>query len=51
MTTKNKNPSPDTRFDGPKSNRKTTGGNSRRITKSKLRILEEQLLEMKDKAL
>lgn len=51
MATKNKNPSPDTRFDGPKSNRKTTGGNSRRITKSKLRILEEQLLEMKDKAL
>lgn len=51
MTTKNKNPSPDTRFDGPKSNRKTTGGNSKRITKSKLRILEEQLLEMKDKAL
>lgn len=51
MATKNKNPSPDTRFDGPKSNRKTTGGNSKRITKSKLRILEEQLLEMKDKAL
>ena len=54
MTTKkttNKNPSPDTRFNGPKSNRKTTGGNSKRITKSKLRILEEQLLEMKDKAL
>jgi len=48
---KNKNPSPDTRFNGSKSNRKTTGGNSRRITKSKLRILEEQLLEMKDKAL
>lgn len=46
-----KNPNPDTRFDGPKSNRKTTGGNSKRITKSKLRILEEQLLEMKDKAL
>lgn len=54
MTTKkitNKNPNPDTRFDGPKSNRKTTGGNSKRITKSKLRILEEQLLEMKNKAL
>lgn len=51
MATKNKNPSPATRFDGPKSNRKTTGGNSKRITKSKLRILEEQLLEMKDKAL
>ncbi len=51
MTTKNKNPSPDTRFDGSRSNRKTTGGNSKRITKSKLRILEEQLLEMKDKAL
>lgn len=51
MATKNKNPSPDTRFDGSRSNRKTTGGNSKRITKSKLRILEEQLLEMKDKAL
>lgn len=54
MTTKkttNKNPSPETRFSGSKSNRKTTGGNSKRITKSKLRILEEQLLEMKDKAL
>ena len=51
MTTKNRNPNPDTRFNGPKSNRKTTGGNSKRITKSKLRILEEQLLEMKDKAL
>jgi hypothetical protein len=47
----NKSPNPNTRFDGPKSNRKTTGGNSKRITKSKLRILEEQLLEMKDKAL
>lgn len=46
-----KNPSPETRFNGSKSNRKTTGGNSKRITKSKLRILEEQLLEMKDKAL
>lgn len=46
-----KNPSPETRFNGPKSNRKNTGGNSKRITKSKLRILEEQLLEMKDKAL
>lgn len=48
---KNKNPSPDTRFNGPRSNRKVSGGNSKRITKSKLRILEEQLLEMKDKAL
>ncbi len=47
----NKSPNPDTRFNGSKSNRKTTGGNSKRITKSKLRILEEQLLEMKDKAL
>ena len=47
----NKKPSVDTRFNGSKSNRKTTGGNSKRITKSKLRILEEQLLEMKDKAL
>lgn len=47
----NKTPNPDTRFNGAKSNRKTTGGNSKRITKSKLRILEEQLLEMKDKAL
>lgn len=47
----NKSPNPDTRFNGAKSNRKTTGGNSKRITKSKLRILEEQLLEMKDKAL
>ena len=47
----NKTPNPDTRFNGSKSNRKTTGGNSKRITKSKLRILEEQLLEMKDKAL
>lgn len=51
MAVKNKNPNPDTRFNGSKSNRKTTGGNSKRITKSKLRILEEQLLEMKDKAL
>lgn len=47
----NKSPNPDTRFNGSKSNRKNTGGNSKRITKSKLRILEEQLLEMKDKAL
>jgi phage gp46-like protein len=47
----NPNPNPETRFDGSRSNRKTTGGNSKRITKSKLRILEEQLLEMKDKAL
>lgn len=47
----NKKPSVDTRFNGSKSNRKNTGGNSKRITKSKLRILEEQLLEMKDKAL
>jgi hypothetical protein len=47
----NKTPNPDTRFNGAKSNRKNTGGNSKRITKSKLRILEEQLLEMKDKAL
>lgn len=47
----NKSPNPDTRFNGAKSNRKNTGGNSKRITKSKLRILEEQLLEMKDKAL
>lgn len=46
-----KSPNPETRFNGSKSNRKTTGGNSKRITKSKLRILEEQLLEMKDKAL
>lgn len=47
----NKSPNPDTRFNGKNSNRKTTGGNSKRITKSKLRVLEEQLLEMKDKAL
>ncbi|MNY21555.1 hypothetical protein D3C86_1551120 [compost metagenome] len=47
----NKKPNVDTRFNGSKSNRKNTGGNSKRITKSKLRILEEQLLEMKDKAL
>lgn len=47
----NKTPNPDTRFNGAKSNRKNTGGNSKRITKSKLRILEEQLLEMKDKAI
>lgn len=47
----NRSPNPDTRFNGSKSNRKNTGGNSKRITKSKLRILEEQLLEMKDKAL
>lgn len=46
-----KNPNPETRFNGSRSNRKNTGGNSKRITKSKLRILEEQLLEMKDKAL
>lgn len=46
-----KTPNKETRFNGSKSNRKTTGGNSKRITKSKLRILEEQLLEMKDKAL
>lgn len=44
-------PNKDTRFDGPKSNRKTTGGNSKRITKSKLRILEEELLKMQEKAL
>jgi len=47
----NKTPNPDTRFNGAKSNRKNTGGNSKCITKSKLRILEEQLLEMKDKAI
>lgn len=47
----NKSPNPDTRFNGAKSNRKTTGGNSKRITKSKLRILEEELLKMQEKAL
>lgn len=47
----NKSPNPDTRFNGVKSNRKNTGGNSKRITKSKLRILEEELLKMQEKAL
>lgn len=46
-----KNPNKETRFNGSKSNRKTTGGNSKRITKSKLRTLEEELLKMQDKAL
>lgn len=46
-----KTPNKETRFNGSKSNRKTTGGNSKRITKSKLRTLEEELLKMQDKAL
>ena len=51
MSTKNRTPNPETRFDGSRSNRKVSGGNSKRITKSKLRILEEELLKMQEKAL
>jgi hypothetical protein len=50
-TPKNSNPSPDTRFDGPRSNRNTKGNSKVRINKSKLRVLAEKFLERQDIAL
>ena len=50
-TPKNSNPSPDTRFDGPRSNRNTSGNSRVRIKKSKLRELADKLLERQDIAL
>lgn len=47
----NPNPSPDTRFDGPRSNRNTSGNSRVRIKKSKLRELADKLLERQDIAL
>lgn len=50
-TPKNSNPSPDTRFDGPRSNRNTSGNSRVRIKKSKLRELADKLIERQDIAL
>lgn len=50
-TPKNSNPSPDTRFDGPRSNRNNSGNSRVRIKKSKLRELADKLLERQDVAL
>lgn len=50
-TPKNSNPSPETRFDGPRSNRNTSGNSKVRIKKSKLRELADKLLERQDIAL
>ena len=47
----NPNPSPETRFDGPRSNRNTSGNSKVRINKSKLRTLADKLLERQDIAL
>lgn len=47
----NPNPSPDTRFDGSRSNRNTSGNSRVRIKKSKLRELADKLLERQDIAL
>jgi hypothetical protein len=47
----NPNPSPDTRFDGPRSNRNTKGNSKVRINKSKLRELADKLLERQGIAL
>lgn len=50
-TPKNSNPSPETRFDGPRSNRNTSGNSKVRIKKSKLRELADKLIERQDIAL
>lgn len=50
-TPKNSNPSPETRFDGPRSNRNNSGNSRVRIKKSKLRELADKLLERQDIAL
>lgn len=47
----NPNPSPDTRFDGTRSNRNTSGNSKVRIKKSKLRELADKLREREDVAL
>lgn len=50
-TPKNSNPSPDTRFDGPRSNRNKSGNSKIRIQKSKLRNTAEKLRELEPTAL
>ena len=50
-TPKNSNPSPDTRFDGPRSNRNKSGNSKIRIQKSKLRATAEKLREIEPTAL
>ena len=50
-TPKNSNPSPDTRFDGPRSNRNTKSNSKVRIQKSKLRATAEKLREIEPTAL
>ena len=50
-TPKNSNPSPDTRFDGPRSNRNKSGNSKIRIQKSKLRATAEKLREIESTAL
>lgn len=50
-TPKNSNPSPDTRFDGPRSNRNTSGNSKVRIKKSKLRETAEELRKIQPTAL
>jgi hypothetical protein len=47
----NPNPSPDTRFDGPRSNRNTKSNSKIRIQKSKLRATAEKLREIEPTAL
>lgn len=47
----NPNPSPETRFDGPRSNRNTSGNSKVRIKKSKLRELADKLRSREDIAL
>lgn len=47
----NPNPSPDTRFDGPRSNRNTKNNSKVRIQKSKLRATAEKLREIESTAL
>lgn len=50
-TPKNSNPSPDTRFDGPRSNRNKSGNSKIRIQKSRLRATAEKLREIEPTAL
>lgn len=50
-TPKNSNPSPDTRFDGPRSNRNTKSNSKVRIQKSKLRETAEELRKIQPTAL
>lgn len=50
-TPKNSNPSPDTRFDGPRSNRNTKSNSKIRIQKSKLRETAEELRKIQPTAL